>query len=96
MLFVQSVAVEETMSDELLHRMAYAAKEFGETVWNSAPGAVVQLSVWTEHGVDEVIAGYAREKIVAQIGHEDVDSPEVFWRLRSEIDEHAASEPDHR
>ena len=42
------------MSDELLHRMADAAKEFGESMWTNDPGVVIQLSVWTEHGVDEV------------------------------------------
>lgn len=46
------------MSEELLHRMAYTAKEFGESVWIDDPSAVVQLLVWTEHGVDEVLVGY--------------------------------------
>ena len=74
------------MSKELLHRMAYAAKDFGETVWIEDPNAVIQFSVWTEHGVDEVVVGYTGENITAQIGHEERESSEVFQRLRSEID----------
>ncbi len=75
------------MSEEFLHRMAYAAKEFGETVWIDDPSAVVQLLVWTEHGVDEVVAGYSGKKITAHIGHDELESPQTFQRLRSEIDE---------
>ena len=75
------------MSEELLHRMAFTAKEFGEPVWIDDPSAVVQLLVWTEHGVDEVLVGYNGEKITAHISHEELESPETFLRLRSEIDD---------
>lgn len=75
------------MSKEFLHRMAYAAKEFGESVWVEKPDAILQFSVWTDDGVDEVVVGYTGERITAQIGHEDLETPEVFRRLRAEIDD---------
>jgi hypothetical protein len=77
------------VSEELLHRMAYTAKDLGESVWIDDPSAVVQLLVWTEHGVDEVVVGYTGEKITAHISHEELESPETFLRLRSEIDDGA-------
>ena len=81
-----------TVSEDLLHRMALVAKEFGESVWIKDPSAVVQLSVWTERGVDDVVAGYTGEKITAHIGHEEMESSETFQRLRSEINGDADAE----
>lgn len=62
------------MNEDLLHRMAYVAKEFGETVWVENPSAVIQFLVWTEHGVDEALVGYDGEKITTHAGHEEGDS----------------------
>lgn len=75
------------MSDELLHRLAYVAKDLGEPLWIDDPNAVVQLLVWTDRGVDEVVIGYNGEKITAHIGHEEMESSETFLRLRSEFDD---------
>jgi len=74
------------VNEDLLHRMALVAKEFGESVWIKDPAAVVQLSVWTDSGVDDVVVGYTGDKITARIGHEELETPETFQRLRSEID----------
>lgn len=78
---------EGIVNEKFLHRMAYVAKELGETVWVENPNAVVQLLVWTERGIDEALVGYNGEKITAHIGHDVLESPETFLRLRSEIDD---------
>jgi hypothetical protein len=87
MLISEFQTTEVIVSKELLHRMAYAAKDFGESVWIDNPTAIVQLSVWTERGLDEVVVGYTGEKITARIGHEKLESPERFLILRSEIED---------
>ena len=86
-MFIQSSMTEGIVNEEFLHRMPYAAKDPGETVWVENPNAVVQLLVWTERGIGEAFVGYNGEKITAHIGHEELESPETFLRLRSEIDD---------